>query len=610
MRVEDASSRADGVAWDRSGRRLRDLHAERYVLVLRPIVVALVLAMVLVTRFATSEGVSFHDYVALVVAGVVGVVAVAATFLAAPLRVASWSAAIDLVLVLWWTLASPEPNVAAIVIVWPLLVLAYFGSPVVALTLSLGSAATLWIASRYLDTWEDAALFPIPVYGLAVAGLLVSFLAAQARRIEHALAAALARDRVAFVLARSIRLADDPADAIDQIASALGRAADADVALVALLEHEDDFVADLAAWQRDEANGFPRSGIDPAVFDSTIRHLVSSGHGAVLERGHVRVLSPSDGALQLAPGGSAVDSSLREVLHRIGVESGVVVSLPVAGRAVGAIVLGAGSEHEWNEATVPLLEQLAPQLAAGLAQTVLVRDQRDALESIDRVDRMRDRLIANVSHELRTPLTTTIGFVETALRDDLDIPAEQRRELLEHARGGGLRLLSLVEDLLALGSTRPESLDLSPEPVDVEDLLVESMRGIEPPPGRSVRLEPCRDAWATIDRNRILQVLGNLVVNAFHHGDGDVSLACASTSETIVIDVIDEGPGVAPEHVSELFLPFARFSSRSDSTGLGLAICRTIVEAHGGSIDYDRIEGERTRFRVRLPAVAGPSAAD
>jgi signal transduction histidine kinase len=78
-----------------------------------------------------------------------------------------------------------------------------------------------------------------------------------------------------------------------------------------------------------------------------------------------------------------------------------------------------------------------------------------------------------------------------------------------------------------------------------------------------------------------------------------------SEGETTTIDVLDEGSGVQPEHVHELFLPFARFSTRTDSTGLGLAICRTIVEAHGGTIRYSRVQGgRRTRFRVRLPADA------
>src|SRR5690606_19567615 len=151
---------------------------------------------------------------------------------------------------------------------------------------------------------------------------------------------------------------------------------------------------------------------------------------------------------------------------------------------------------------------------------------REALESLERVDRLRDRLIANVSHELRTPLTSTIGFVETLLRDDIELDDAQRHRLLEHARDGGMRLLALVEDLLTLGSTRPESLDLSPTPVHVHELLEEALRGIEPPLGRTIQVAGAEDVRVVVDRNRTLQVISNLVTNALHHGSGDVRLCC------------------------------------------------------------------------------------
>jgi signal transduction histidine kinase len=181
------------------------------------------------------------------------------------------------------------------------------------------------------------------------------------------------------------------------------------------------------------------------------------------------------------------------------------------------------------------------------------------------------------------------------------LPAQQRHELMEHARDGGLRLLALVEDLLALGSLRADSLDLGPEPIDADRLVIDSLRGIEIPDGRTLRVDVVDDPDVVVDRNRMLQVLSNLIVNAIRHGAGDIAVRCARDGSHVVFDVIDEGSGVAPEHVPELFLPFARFSTRPDSTGLGLAICRSIIEAHGGTVDYDRIAPARTRFRVRLP---------
>jgi signal transduction histidine kinase len=106
-----------------------------------------------------------------------------------------------------------------------------------------------------------------------------------------------------------------------------------------------------------------------------------------------------------------------------------------------------------------------------------------------------------------------------------------------------------------------------------------------------------------VDRLRMLQVIANLAVNAVRHGEGAVVVETDARDERAVLRVLDDGSGVAPEHVNELFLPFARFSTRSDSTGLGLAICRTLVEAHEGTIDYTRTHDGRTCFVVTLPTV-------
>ena len=230
--------------------------------------------------------------------------------------------------------------------------------------------------------------------------------------------------------------------------------------------------------------------------------------------------------------------------------------------------------------------------------------EREAREKLEQVDRSRDRLIANVSHELRTPLTSTIGSIETLLREDVDLDEESRARLMYVARDGGLRLLALVEDLLTLGATRPDSLDLAAESERLASLARDAIAGIDPGDGRSVVVDVIDDPQVQVDRLRMLQVVGNLVINAIRHGTGTVTIETQRQGTEALLRVLDEGPGVDPTHADELFLPFARFSTRPDSTGLGLAICRTIVEAHGGRIGYSRTRDDRTCFWVRLPADA------
>ncbi len=232
-----------------------------------------------------------------------------------------------------------------------------------------------------------------------------------------------------------------------------------------------------------------------------------------------------------------------------------------------------------------------------------VAEQVTARERLEQVDRSRDRLIANVSHELRTPLTSTIGSIETLMRDDVPIDDDQRAQLMRVARDGGHRLLALVEDLLTIGATRPDSLQLSTEPERLGTLATDAVVGIQPGSDRSMDIDVEQDPLVRVDRLRMIQVIANLTVNAVRHGQGDVVIRTSVEQGRAILRVIDDGPGVPPEHVDELFLPFARFSTRSDSTGLGLAICRTLVEAHGGTIDYTRLDDARTCFVVTLPTV-------
>ena len=265
-------------------------------------------------------------------------------------------------------------------------------------------------------------------------------------------------------------------------------------------------------------------------------------------------------------------------------------------------------EPHWFPATA--MVTLLSGVAATYMSTRLQAAERDlrreadehdaAVARLEQVGASRDRLIANVSHELRTPLTSTIGSIETLLREDVELDQAQQDQLLRIARSGGLRLLSLVEDLLTIGSTRPESLDLSTGPEDLVDIVTDAVTGLDTGGDRAIIVDAQEHPLVMVDRLRMLQVATNLVVNAIRHGSGDIEIHCTTSGEIARLEVRDSGPGVPPEHVDELFLPFAKFSGRADSTGLGLAICRTLVDAHDGSIRYVRDDGQ-TCFQVDLP---------
>jgi two-component system, OmpR family, sensor histidine kinase BaeS len=157
--------------------------------------------------------------------------------------------------------------------------------------------------------------------------------------------------------------------------------------------------------------------------------------------------------------------------------------------------------------------------------------------------------------------------------------------------------------MLDLATVERGQLRLQARPIELAGLVAEAAGAIEAPPGWVVQLEVGADVRASVDPARIPQVLRNLVENGMRHGAGDVTVSAERTAAAVRLLVSDTGTGVAPEHDADLFVPFAHWSGRSDSTGLGLAIARRIAEAHGGSLDYrPRSDGSPHAFVLELPA--------
>jgi signal transduction histidine kinase len=215
---------------------------------------------------------------------------------------------------------------------------------------------------------------------------------------------------------------------------------------------------------------------------------------------------------------------------------------------------------------------------------------------------LREELIANVSHELRTPLTSTIGFLQTLDRRDLDLTPEERGQLLGVALREAERLAVLVEDLLQLTRLERGDLPLAKSELDLAKLAKHAADGIEVPPEREIVLQKAH-LFTQADPGRILQVVQNLLTNSIRHGEGRVSVNFEWEPGAARLVVSDEGKGVPEDQVQQLFVPFSRTSTHTDSSGLGLAISRRIAEAHGGTLDYRPAENGRGHaFVLELPA--------
>ena len=306
---------------------------------------------------------------------------------------------------------------------------------------------------------------------------------------------------------------------------------------------------------------------------SVIAGVEPNAHGSVLMLGD----GPRSPLLVLvSPLGSLFADSDRELLVALGAQTAIVV-----------------------ERRMIVAEQ--EELAARLSSTV---------EALHAASEAKSDFLASMSHELRTPLSAILGFSdlmrsEPAVNGSVSVPLEW----IEHMHRGGEHLVSLINDLLDLAKVEAGRLELRLESLDVGALAAEVVNGVRPIAERKqVNLSIVAPSTSLVaDRGRVRQILYNLLSNAIKytpdHGTVDVRI-CAAES-TVEIEVGDTGVGIAAADLETVFEEFRQVGDheiRQQGTGLGLALTRRLVEAHGGTIRVESVVGLGSRFTVSLPS--------
>jgi signal transduction histidine kinase len=252
---------------------------------------------------------------------------------------------------------------------------------------------------------------------------------------------------------------------------------------------------------------------------------------------------------------------------------------------------------------------MADRLAATVAELdARTREAESALAA-------KRELVANVSHELRTPLASISGHAESLLLLGEGASPERRDESLTVLHREARQLSRLVDDLFLLSTTESGGLPLTIRDVDVGAILEEVAASFRPLARREGQIAIVSDVepglpLARGDRERIVQVLSNLVRNALRYTaeGGLVSLRAARAGELIQVIVEDTGAGIPPEQLTRIFDRFYRGDDARDrasgGAGLGLAIVRELVEAMGGSVAADSAVGEGSRFSFSLQVAA------
>jgi signal transduction histidine kinase len=225
-----------------------------------------------------------------------------------------------------------------------------------------------------------------------------------------------------------------------------------------------------------------------------------------------------------------------------------------------------------------------------------------------RLEDEKNDLIATISHELRTPMSAVYGAARTLLRDDIDFSPERRQQLLEMIATQATRLAQITDEVLLTDRLDRGDVSVKAEPVDVAGIVNETVEAFQEQLAGSNGIEvgiPDDVGALSGDRDRLQQVLVNLLDNAVKYGERPVKVSADRADGVIRISVADSGSGIALAEQDRIFQKFYRadpqLARSPGGTGLGLYISRELTERMGGSLDLRSEPGAGTTFVVELP---------
>lgn len=272
----------------------------------------------------------------------------------------------------------------------------------------------------------------------------------------------------------------------------------------------------------------------------------------------------------------------------------------------GALVFIRFGGPAYKPDQIRLAEFIAMHVAQLLEHDQLVRTIGN-LEAERRLDRLQEDFIATVSHELLTPLGFIKGYATTLLRDDAIWDDDTRREFLTIIDEEADRLRELIDNLMDSSRLQAGTLRMSFQPVRLDAFLKDvSLRAKSRDEKREIQLDLYSpELVVPVDPARLAQVFDNLLSNAIKYAPGaTITILLERADDMAHIQVRDDGPGIAPEHLQNLFKRFFRVPGNDTTvrgTGLGLFICRQIIRAHGGKITVESEPGKGTAFDIHLP---------
>ena len=288
------------------------------------------------------------------------------------------------------------------------------------------------------------------------------------------------------------------------------------------------------------------------------------------------------------------------------------LTTPVQVSTGGEIGVLARAFEEMRQSLLQALERLGHWNLELERQVKERSEQLARLQAQVEIERLKEEFVSQVSHELRTPLGLIKGYVTTLLRRDVSPAEGTRQEFLHIIREETEKLEALVEELLDTSRTRAGTFTISKKEVDLEGLLKRVMKRAKTRAGGQSLLRQGTIPLPRVkaDAHRLEQVFNNLLDNAMKYSpEGKITVGARLEDGVVHFTVADEGESIPAEELGLVFDAFYRGKQATakglKGSGLGLTICRGIVEAHGGRIWAESAPGKGNRFHFTLPLTGG-----
>ena len=307
-----------------------------------------------------------------------------------------------------------------------------------------------------------------------------------------------------------------------------------------------------------------------------------------------------------------LNPQVRSFLVEGNIETLIIFPLVALADWVGCLFVFYHQEHHFNHIDLRHLKVLVDQASITLYNLKLLVVEAESRREAERANEIKSEFLAMISHELRTPLTSIIGFTTTMLAKDVHWEPEEQLDFIQTIQSEGFRLQELIDHLLDLSRLEAGILPISPEPVSLYDIMEDAMPQLHTlTSGKTLTMQiPSNLPNINADKKRISQVLVNLVRNsaAYAYRGTEIKITALIQKKHLQINVIDQGPGIPSTDHKRVFRAFQRGTNGENGmlkgAGLGLAICKGLVEAHNGRIWIKKKSTPGTTVCFTLPLVA------